>query len=137
MRNIIRPMELKNFYIIKTRETAFPLHIHYGIYYEGRIYHNPRKHGRPVIETLDGFLDEGKMQIDCVFPFLLNGITVSEFMSVFNAVKEKGYSYLFYNCEDFVNDFIGKYRFWGGKFAFISSIILFFSAITYIFYLIF
>lgn len=110
--------------VIRARVCKAPFIFHYGIiiHWDGIVYvlHNPFPIG-PRIDTVDDFFATRSLEKNYG---KLTGKTDQQLLSEFNAIKDKEYSLLMFNCEDFINKMIGYFKFQSGKIQLFSFIAL-------------
>lgn len=117
--------------VIRARITEMPLIFHYGLIvkYNNDTYivHNPFMVG-PSIDTLHDFFKNRYFEKS--FGILTNK-SDEQIIEKFNSIKEKKYSTFDFNCEDFINEMIGYFKFQRGKIELGLTIIIFLGLSTY------
>jgi hypothetical protein len=125
--------------VIRARVKEYPFIFHYGIVIvcDDGVYiaHNPSRGDespKPILQNFDDFWNSRKFEKSYG---VLTDKTSEELLAKFDEIKDKYYHYILYNCEDFVNDMIGYFRFQSGKMQLIVAvsiigIILFISSFS-------
>lgn len=115
--------------VIRARVIKSPFIFHYGIIIKkdgfNYIAHNPSHADgspHPIIIPLNDFYKERRYEKS--FGVLTNKSS-DQLIETFNKIKYKEYNYFFFNCEDFVNQMIGKYRFQSGKIQLLAGVTAF------------
>ncbi len=117
--------------VFRARPMTKPFMFHYGIiiHRNGQpfVLHNPFPLS-PQIDTIEDFFYHRILEKDYG---KLTDKSDMELWNTFNDLRGRKYSLLTFNCEDFVNDMIGNFRFQRGKielFLFVAIL----GAISYI-----
>lgn len=115
--------------VIRSRVIGSPFIFHYGIVIQkdgfNYIAHNPSHADgspHPIIEPLNDFWKGRRFEKS--FGVLTNKSS-DELIATFDNLKHKEYNYFLFNCEDFVNQMIGKYRFQSGKIQLFAGVAAF------------
>jgi hypothetical protein len=124
--NRIDAKTLRNGEVLKCGIDDEPLLFHYAIVIGNGddllIAHNPFVKDVISLDTVDNFFDNRYIIIN---HGVLTNKTKEQLLAKFNEIKDKKYSLLSYNCEDFVNEMIDKPNFfYRGKYLFFGSLIL-------------